>query len=280
MGMFRYTTRTFARELVLLGIVAIWCIPFYFLVTISLKSDSEVYTESAGSLPKTLEWENYATAYRGSGGVSLGSALINSLVITAGSVLALVAIGSITAYAIARHRGTLGTALYLTFVLGIIVPFQLGLIPTFVVLRHLHLTTSYFGMILLYTGILMPLSVFLFTGFVRTLPRDYEEAAYIDGASRFLTFSHVVFPLLRPIAATVALLSSVLIWNDFFIQLVFLAGSRRQTVVVAVYSFVGEYATNWNLVFATVILSIAPILVFYVFAQRRLVRGFAGGIKA
>jgi raffinose/stachyose/melibiose transport system permease protein len=169
--------------------------------------------------------------------------------------------------------------LYFTFVLGIIIPFQLGLIPTYVVLRHLHLNTSYLGMIVLYTGILMPLSVFLFTGFVRTLPRDYEEAAYIDGASRFLTFSRVVFPLLRPIAATVAVLASVLIWNDFFLQLVFLAGSANQTVVVAIYSFVGEYATSWNLVFATVILSIAPILVFYIFAQRRLVRGFTGGIK-
>jgi raffinose/stachyose/melibiose transport system permease protein len=279
MGLFRYTTKTFARELLLLAIAAIWWVPFYFLVIISLKTDTEVYTQSTGALPKTFAWENYSTAWRGSAGFSLGDALKNSLVITVGSVLALVAIGSITAYAVARHRGKLGTALYLTFVLGIIIPFQLGLIPTYVVLRHLHLTTSYFGMILLYTGILMPLSVFLFTGFVRTLPRDYEEAAYIDGASRLLTFSRVVFPLLRPITATVAVLSAVLIWNDFFLQLVFLAGSERQTVVVAIYSFVGEYATSWNLVFATVILSIAPILVFYLFAQRRLVRGFTGGIK-
>lgn len=279
MGLFRYTTRTFARELLLLAIAAIWWIPFYFLVVVSLKSDNEVFTQSAGALPKRLAWENYSTAWKGSGGFSLGSALKSSLVITGGSVLALVAIGSITAYAIARHRGKLGTLLYLTFVLGIIIPFQLGLIPTFVVLRHLHLTTSYFGMILLYTGVLMPLSVFLFTGFVRALPRDYEEAAYIDGASRLLTFTRVVFPLLRPIAATVAVLAAVLIWNDFFIQLVFLAGSANQTVVVAIYSFVGEYATNWNLVFATVIMSIAPILVFYLFAQRRLVRGFTGGIK-
>jgi raffinose/stachyose/melibiose transport system permease protein len=279
MGLFRYTTRTFARELVLLGIAAVWWIPFYFLATISLKPDNELYTRSPGSFPSKLAWGNYSTAWNGSGGVSLADALKNSLVITIGSVIALVAIGSITAYAVARHRGRLGTFLYFTFVLGIIIPFQLGLIPTYVVLRHLHLNTSYFGMIVLYTGLLMPLSVFLFTGFVRTLPRDYEEAAYIDGASRLLTFSRVVFPLLRPIAATVAVLAAVLIWNDFFLQLVFLAGSARQTVVVAIYSFVGEYATSWNLVFATVILSIAPILVFYVFAQRRLVRGFTGGIK-
>ncbi len=279
MGLFRYTTKTFARELVLLALAAIWWVPFYFLVIISLKPDNELYTKSSGSLPTSLAWGNYSKAWNGTAAVSLADALRNSLVITAGSVVALVAIGSITAYAVARHRGKLGTVLYFTFVLGIIIPFQLGLIPTYVVLRHLHLTTSYLGMIVLYTGILMPLSVFLFTGFVRTLPRDYEEAAYIDGASRLLTFSRVVFPLLRPIAATVAVLAAVLIWNDFFLQLVFLAGSSHQTVVVAIYSFVGEYATNWNLVFATVILSIAPILVFYVFAQRRLVRGFTGGIK-
>jgi raffinose/stachyose/melibiose transport system permease protein len=279
MGLFRYTTKTFARELVLLALAALWCIPFYFLVIISLKPDNELYTKSSGDLPTTLAWGNYSTAWKGSSAVSLGEALRSSLIITAGSVVALVLIGSITAYAVARHRGKLGTALYFTFVLGIIIPFQLGLIPTYVVLRHLHLNTSYLGMIVLYTGILMPLSVFLFTGFVRTLPRDYEEAAYIDGASRLLTFTRVVFPLLRPIAATVAVLSAVLIWNDFFLQLVFLAGSANQTVVVAIYSFVGEYATNWNLVFATVILSIAPILIFYVFAQRRLVRGFTGGIK-
>jgi raffinose/stachyose/melibiose transport system permease protein len=279
MGLFRYTTRTFARELLLLALAAIWWIPFYFLVVVSLKSDNEIYAQSAGTLPKSPVWGNYSTAWKGTAGSSLADALKSSLVITVGSVIALVAIGSITAYAVARYKGKLGTVLYFTFVLGIIIPFQLGLIPTYVVLRHLHLTTSYIGMIVLYTGILMPLSVFLFTGFVRTLPRDYEEAAYIDGASRLLTFVRVVFPLLRPIAATVAVLASVLIWNDFFLQLVFLAGSANQTVVVAIYSFVGEYSTSWNLVFATVILSIAPILVFYVFAQRRLVRGFTGGIK-
>src|SRR5262245_47041628 len=171
MGLFRYTTKTFDRELLLLAIAALWWIPFYFLVIVSLKPDNELFAQSPGSLPKSLEWGNYSTAWNGSAGFSLGDALKNSLVITIGSVIALVAIGSITAYAVARYRGKLGTVLYFTFVLGIIVPFQLGLIPTYVVLRHLHLTTSYFGMILLYTGILMPLSVFLFTGFVRTLPR-------------------------------------------------------------------------------------------------------------
>lgn len=279
MGLFRYTTRTFMREISMMALATLWWIPFYFLVMVSLKSEHEVYTTSAGALPKTFAWGNYSTAWEGSGSVSLAEAMKNSLIITVGSVVVLVAIGSVTAYTLARHRGRLGTGLYLTFVLGLIIPFQLGLIPTYVVLRHLHLSSTYLGMILLYTGLLMPLAVFLFTGFVRTLPRDYEEAAYIDGAGRLLTFTRVVFPLLRPISATVAVLASVLIWNDFFLQLVFLAGSPRQTVVVAIYSFVGEFTSSWSLIFATVIISIAPILVFYVFAQRQLIRGFTGGIK-
>jgi raffinose/stachyose/melibiose transport system permease protein len=125
----------------------------------------------------------------------------------------------------------------------------------------------------------MPLTVFLYTGFVRQLPRDYEEAAYIDGASRLRTFLLVVFPLLRPVTATVAVLASVIVWNDFFVQLVFLAGSPRQTLPVMIYSFVGQFTSEWNLIFAAIVVTITPVLAFYLFAQRQLIRGFSGGIK-
>src|SRR4051812_33409818 len=272
MALFRYTWRTFTREIVLLAFAAIWWVPFYFLVVGSLKPQDEVYTTSASKLPSHLAWGNFSQAWQGSGGLSLGAALKNSLIITVGSVIVLVAVGSVAAYAISRQPGRLGTGLYLVFALGIIIPFQLGIVPTYVAMRHLHISTTYGGMILLHAGLLMPLSVFLYTGFVRTIPRDYEEAAYVDGAGRFLTFTRVIFPLLLPITTTIAVLTGVIVWNDFFLQLIFLAGSAKQTVPVAIYSFVGEYATNWSLIFATVVLSIAPILIFYVFAQRQLIR--------
>ena len=279
MALFRYTWRTFTREIVLLALAAIWWVPFYFLVVGAFKPQDEVYTTTASKLPSHLAWGNFSQAWQGSGGLTLGGALKNSLIITIGSVLVLVAVGSISAYAISRQPGRLGTGLYLLFALGIIIPFQLGIVPTYVALRHLHLNATYAGMILLHAGLLMPLSVFLYTGFVRSLPRDYEEAAYVDGAGRLLTFTRVVFPLLLPITGTVAVLTGVIVWNDFFLQLIFLAGSRYQTVPVAIYAFVGEYATNWSLIFATVIITIAPILLFYLFAQRQLIRGFTGGIK-
>jgi raffinose/stachyose/melibiose transport system permease protein len=134
-------------------------------------------------------------------------------------------------------------------------------------------------MILLYTGLLMPFSVFLYTGFIRALPRDYEEAASVDGAGHARIFGQVVFPLLRPITATVAILTGLIVWNDFFTQLVFVGGSANETLPVAVYSAVGAYATQWSVVFAAVVIAVIPVLIAYFFSQRHLIRGFTGGTK-
>jgi raffinose/stachyose/melibiose transport system permease protein len=271
----RYTKRTFARELTLLLVAAIWWVPFYFLVVVSLKPDLEAL-QSPLSFPKEVHLGNFSTAWHDA---ALGRSLVNSLIITGGSVLALIAIGSICAYTIARRPGRMSTTLYLLFVLGIILPFQLGLVPTYAVMRHLGLVGSYFGIILLYTGIWMPFSVFLYTGFVRALPKEYEEASVVDGASTLRTFRRVVFPLLRPVTGTVAIFTGLIIWNDFFLSLIFLNGTKKTPLPVAVYTFVGAFASRWNLIFAAVIVSLAPVLIFFLVAQRQLIRGFTGGIK-
>jgi len=271
----RYTRRTFARELTLLLIAAIWWVPFYFLVIVSIKPDIEAL-QSPLSFPNEVHLANFSTAWDDA---ALGRSLLNSLIITCGSVLALIAIGSICAYTIARRPGRISTSLYILFVLGIILPFQLGLVPTYAVLRHLSLVGSYFGIILLYTGIWMPFSVFLYTGFVRALPKEYEEASRVDGASTLRTFRRVVFPLLRPVTGTVAIFTGLIIWNDFFLSLIFLNGTKKTPLPVAVYTFVGAFASRWNLIFAAVIVSLAPVLIFFLVAQRQLIRGFTGGIK-
>jgi raffinose/stachyose/melibiose transport system permease protein len=275
----RYTWRTFARELTMLAIAAIWLIPFYFLVVMAVKPSPEIF-DPPTALPHHLAWDNFSHAWAGSGVVTLGQGLKSSLIISVFSVVLLILFGSLAAYTLARRVGHLSTVLYFLFVLGFILPFQLGLVPAYVVLRHFHLTGSYLGLIILYTGLLMPLTVFLYTGFVRTLPKDYEEAAQIDGASLFRTYRRVVFPLLRPITGTVAILTGLIIWNDFFLPLIFLSGTNKATLPVAIYSFVGEFASQWNYIFAAVIVAVAPILAFYLFAQRQLIHGFTGGIKS
>jgi raffinose/stachyose/melibiose transport system permease protein len=277
--MFRYTIRSFGREILLLGVAALWAVPFYLLFVVSLKPAGEPITNPF-STPTDPDLSSYSQAWDGSSGSSLGSAVVNSLIITVGSVACVIALGSICAYVIARRGGRLGAGLYGLFVVGIILPFQLGIVPVYAVLRELNLAGTYPGMILLYTGLLMPLTVFLYAGFVRTMPRDYEEAAFVDGASPASTYIRIIFPLLRPVTATVAVLTGVMVWNDFFVQLVFLSGSERQTVPVVIYSFVGEYVSQWNLIFAAVAISIVPILAFYLVAQKQLIQGFTGGIKA
>jgi raffinose/stachyose/melibiose transport system permease protein len=279
MGAFRYTWKTLTRELGVLFAAVLWLIPFYFLILISLKSGSDIFS-SPFKPPADPSLDAYRSAWKGTPATSFPHGLQSSAIITVGSVLALIAIGSISAYVLARRPGKLSNTLYVLFVFGLILPVQLGLIPLFVAMRHLNLIGTYAGMIILYTGLLTPLSVFLYTGFVRALPRDYEEAAQIDGAHALRIFRKIVFPLLRPVTGTVAILCGLIVWNDFFTPLVFLSGTGKATLPVVVYSFVGGLASQWNVIFAAVALSIVPLLVFYVLAQRQLIKGFSGGIKS
>ena len=278
MGLSRYTRRTFARELALILVAIVYCLPFYLLVAIALETTAQTY-KTPLSFPRPPQFGNFSEAWRTGGQGGLSHALVSSLIITLSSVVGLIVLGSLCAYTIARRCGRLSNLVYVLFVIGIILPFQLAIIPLYVAMRHLGLVGSYLGMIVLNIGLLMPLTVFLYTGFIRALPRDYEEAARVDGAGILRTYARVVFPLLRPITATVAVLVGIIVWNEFFIALIFLGGSRYQTVPVALYSFVGEYVARWNLIFAGIAITIAPILAFYLFAQRHLIRGFSAGVK-
>jgi raffinose/stachyose/melibiose transport system permease protein len=278
MALTRYSRRTLLRELALILGAAAFCVPFYLLVAIALETTAQTY-KTPLSLPESPQWGNFSEAWSTGGQNGLGSALVSSLIITVSSVAGLIVLGSLGAYAIARHNGRLSDAVYILFVLGIILPFQLAIIPLFVAMRHLGLVGNYAGMIVLNIGLLMPLTVFLYTGFIRALPRDYEEAATVDGAGILQAYVRVVFPLLRPITATVAVLVGIIVWNEFFVALVFLSGSRYQTLPVALYFFAGGVIARWNLIFAGVAIAIAPILGFYLFAQRRLIQGFSAGIK-
>lgn len=266
------------RELAMMVLALVWWIPFYFLINIALRPTSEL-TRPAVELPLNLDLSNFASAWQGSGGTPVGGALLSSLLITTTSVLILVILGSACAYTISRRQGATGTVLYVLFATAIVLPFQLGIVPVYSAFQSLGLVGNYAGVILLEVGLQLPLVVFLYTGFARALPRDYEEAARLDGASQVRVFFSVVFPLLRPITGTVAILSSISIWNDFFNPLIFLGGSGNTTLPLAIYSFVGEFTSQWNLIFAAVIIALLPMLAFFIIAQRQMVRGFAGGLR-
>jgi raffinose/stachyose/melibiose transport system permease protein len=258
-----------------LAAAAVFAIPFYLLVSISLKPTPEVFGRPF-QLPESPQLSNYSAAWRTG---DLGGAAVTSLTISVACVLCLIAMGSLCAWVIARRTSRLGSALYFFFVIAIILPFQLGVIPLYVAFRNLHLLGTVHGIILINIALYMPLTVFLYAGFIRALPKDYEEAAQVDGAGLFRTFFRVVFPMLRPITGTVAVLTGLLTWNEFFLPLLFLSGSAHVTLPIAVYGFVSEFTSQWNLIFAAITMAVLPILAFYLFAQKQLIRGFTGGIR-
>jgi raffinose/stachyose/melibiose transport system permease protein len=271
----RYGRSTFLLEVVMIFVAVAFLFPVYALITLALKGRRQIANHPL-SLPDPFTTHNFSDAWRSA---SLGGALVNSTVITAVSVVLLVLIGSVAAYWLARKATRLSYGLYILFLLGIVLPFQLGTIPLFKLMDSLGIIGTWQSMILFYTGIQLPFTIFLYTGFIRALPSDYDDAAAIDGASHFQAFTKIVFPLLRPITGTVLILNAVFVWNDFFTPLLYLGGSPNETVPVRIFGFVGQYVSDYGLVFAGLVLAALPIIVIFLLLQRYVIRGFASGLK-
>lgn len=270
----RYTWRTFLLETVMIGVTVVLFFPVYVLINLSLKSPGD---QSSPITPVTSPvFGNYAEAYRSAG---LASAFVNSLVVTVVSVLIVIVISAMAAYPLARVTRPWSRLAFLGFMFGLLVPFQLALVPLYATMRDLGLLGSVWSLVIFYSGLQVPFATFLYVGFLRVLPMDYEEAAMLDGCGPVQAFRRVVFPLLRPVTGTVAILNAIFVWNDFLTPLLYLSGSSQVTLPVAVAGFVGQYVSQWNLVFAGLVISVAPILLVYFLMQRSIIKGFAGGLK-
>jgi len=277
--MFRYTKATAVREVIVWIITLCGLLPFYILIVTSLKTDEEALTTSAVAPPSSLNFDAFVEVLTTTGRNSIPMSILNSVIITAGAVFGLVLLGSVAAYVIARRTRRWTTFTFYLVLIAIILPAQLGTVPLYIGARAVGLTGNAIGMILLWIGILLPLSVFLYASFFRGLSTEYEEAAVIDGATPTQAFFRVVLPLMAPATGTVAILAGLIVWNDFFNSLIFLGGSTTQTLPVAMYTYVGGLVSAWNKIFAVVIISMIPILAFYMFAQKQFIQGFAGGLK-
>jgi raffinose/stachyose/melibiose transport system permease protein len=271
----RYTSSTLLLEIAMIAAAVAFLFPVYALVTLSLK-DAQQIASTPLSLPAPATLDNYSAAWSSA---ALGPSLMNSTIITVLSLVTLIAFGSFAAYFLARTQARLGYGLYILFLLGIVLPFQLGMIPLYRLVTDAGLIGTHLGMIVFYTGIQLPFTVFLYTGFIRALPRDYASAAQIDGANHLQAFVHVVFPLLRPITGTVLILNAVFIWNDFFTPLLYLGGSGYETVPVSIFAFVGQYVSDYGLVFAGLVIGALPIVVLFLLLQRYVIKGFSSGLK-
>jgi raffinose/stachyose/melibiose transport system permease protein len=257
------------------GSTVLFLVPVYILINLAIRP---VDDHSAAYLPSSrATLDNFIDAWTQS---TLPSAFVTSVIVTVLSCLAVLVLSTMAAYPLARSTARLSTATFYFFLIGLLLPFQVALLPLYLVMRDLHLLGTIWSLVLFYTGVQMPFSIFLVTTFLRTsVPIDYEEAARIDGCGDLAVFRHVVVPLLLPVLGTLVILNAVGIWNDFFTPLLYLAGSNKTTIPVSIYSFVGVYSSNWPLIFASLIISMIPVLALYLIFQRYVIQGFAGGLK-
>lgn len=271
----RYTGRTLVLELVMIATALVIAFPIYVLVNLSLRDKKSGQSILSPTTDPTFD--NYRTAWRDAG---LGSALLNSTIVTVVSVLVIVVVSSMAAYVLARVTRAWSRIAFVVVMIGLLLPFQLALLPLYSTMRDLDLLGSIWSLILFYSGLQVPFATFLYVGFLRALPTDYEEAAMLDGCSPLRAFTSVVFPLLRPITGTVVILNAVFVWNDFFTPLLYLSGTDTSTMPLAVSTFVAQYLSNYNVVFAGLLIGMLPVLIVYFLMQRSIIKGFSGGLKA
>lgn len=249
-------------------------IPFLVILTNSFKTESEAALMDL-SFPKTFRWENYSVAIeRGKLITSFFNSSLYSITATIISVL----INSMAAFVLSRKRTKLNQFLYFFMILGIMLP--TNYIALIKVMQVLHLLNTRTGIILLYAAINVPFGTFILYGFVETIPRELDEAGVIDGANPLQLFFKIVFPLLKPAVVTVALLTFMGIWNDFMLPLYVLNRASQWPMTLAVYNFFGQYQSEWNLIFADIVLTCLPVFIVYLLGQKWIISGMtAGAVK-
>ena len=261
----------------LIVLVLVWVIPLVFVLVNSFKGNIFISNEPF-SLPtskSSVGLGNYATGLALSG---FASAMGWSLFITVGSVVVIVFLTAMTAYYITRIKTWWTSMIYYAFAFSMIAPFQMVMFPTVKVADMLGLATPW-GMIVLYLGFGGGLSVFLFAGFIKSIPMEIEEAAYMDGCSPLQTYFKVVMPLLKPTAVTVAILNAMWVWNDFLLpNLVIGQDERYKTIPIVIQSLVGSNGNrDMGAQMAMLVFAIVPIVAFYLFGQKHIIEGVAAG---
>lgn len=247
--------------------------PFYFVIVNSVKTYGDILRNAAG-LPTSFEFQNYVIGYRTS---RFLRAFGNSLYITSFSLVFMIFMGAIAAWRMVRRPHRVSKILFGLFVVAMVIPFQSVMIPLMRIVQIFDLLNSRNGLIVIYLGLGMPFTVFLLHGFARSVPLELEESAYLDGAGTIRIFISIVLPLLKSMLATVTILQAFWIWNDFLLPLLVLFDDRLQTIPIAIFGFFGQYTDQWDYALATLVLGIAPIVVFFLFMQRFIIRGVVAG---
>lgn len=263
----------------ILGVIAtciLFLVPFYFMLVQSLKTQEESNKLSI-SWPSQLHFENYAEVFK-HGNYQLVTAFKNSGILTLFTVLGLLVTAAMAAYVIQRRRDKLMNGIQAMIMLGLMIP--AAILPTIHLLQVLHIYKTMFSMVMIEIALQTPFAIMLYRGYMSSIPCELEEAARIDGCTIWQIFWRIIFPLLKPIQATLIILVGVQTFNDFTNPLYFLPGSENTTVQLTLYNYKGQLSSSFNLLFADIIVITIPMLILFLIFNKKIVDGMvAGSVK-
>lgn len=260
-----------AFEVLMILLSSIVLIPLIMLIFGSLKDPAEAARFTI-HMPKEWHFENYRYVLHAG---KMGRAIVNSLIYTVFGVGVCSICAMLCAYVIERRSTRLTELVYTYMNLGMVAP--LMIIPTLTLLKAMRIYGSRFSVVLVFAGMYIPWSTFLFTGFIKNVPRELDEAAFIDGGRPWKVFAVVIAPLMKPIIATNIVFISMNIWNDMMIPLYLVARPEMTPVSLSVYQFYGSYFRDWNLVFANLVIASLPMVILYFYLQKYIVSGLTVG---
>jgi len=268
---------SFLRHLLLYGLFAVYLSPFFLVLINSFKSRREILSNPFG-LPPAWSLQNFTTAFQRMGFVP---AFMNSLVITVCSVIGIAVFSAMTAYLFVRTDWRFNKLMFFAMVASMLIPFQAIMIPLVRIYGGLNLLNNRWILIYMYLGFGSSFAVFLYYGFIKSIPKELEEAAMIDGCSRLQVFFLVVFPLLKSTTLSLIILNVLWIWNDFLLPSLVLISANNRTLPLTTFYFHGTYTSDYGLLMAALMLTILPVIIFYTGLQKHIIRGvMEGAIKA
>lgn len=264
-----------AVRLLLILLISILCIiPFYVLLVLALNSPKRVFYEGNIFIPD-FYWQNFADAWEQS---KIGTAMLNSAIITGGTLLLTIVVGGLAGYAIARYRTKFNKFVFGLLISCMMIPGIINTVPLYTLMRKMHAVNTLWGMILVCSTLALPSAVFIYTTFISALPRELDEAAALDGCTGTSVFWKVIFPVIKPATASFVILNGFGIWNNYAQAVFFLQSRSKQNIPQALSVFFQQFAgAKWHLMAATATIAIIPVVIIFLIFQKQFINGLAEG---
>ncbi|MDF2926015.1 MAG: binding-protein-dependent transport system inner rane component [Paenibacillaceae bacterium] len=260
--------------LTLYGILALY--PLFWLFISAFKSNAEFVNTPFG-LPAAWQTENFAKAWQSA---KMGTAFSNSVLVSACSLVLTLFIAALASYVLSRFRFRFKAFILAFFVVGMLIPIHSTLVPLFILMKQMTLLNTYWALILPYSAFALPTAIFVLTAYLLGIPKEIEEAAYMDGAGLWGVFFRIMLPVSLPALSTVTILSFLHFWNDFSFALVFISKSSLKTLPLSVANFADGYQTDYSLTLAAMTIAVIPTIIIYLIFQEQVMKGMtAGAVK-